>query len=370
MGWNGSTQILTYPFVKLMAGGLGDLETALGHASTSQADLFANGVVNKWAKYKAVKMTGLSYASQLDSNHEWMSTADWWKGYNGQCGLTFTTYAALGAPSSGFLAQLLAGALAWGYDRPAGGTYPLRAFDFIQYYAAAPKPVTGVYDNLRLYGGGKLTVQLDETRAANDLGIQLSDLVIGNAAVSGWYVGVLIWRSNSQYTFAFSTDTIGNGVSSVEFTGLTSYGGQSVKIVPFLASKRANQGVDPGAGVYLSCDVAPQTVTVQAEVVAVVTTIDAQWNDALHGRVRYVVNVINNTASAFTASNMVIELNDGSHNINTRSIGSISIPANSNQEYSGVFIVAAYDPAKTYKLVVTSSSSYVSGQKVVDEYRG
>ena len=132
MGWNSSTQILTYPFTKLKASGLGDLESALGRTSTSQVDLFANAPVNKWAKYKAVKMTGVSYADQLDANHEWKSSANWWKGYNGQCGLSFTTYTALGTPGSGFLAQLLAGNLAWGYDRPAGGTYPLRAFDFIQ----------------------------------------------------------------------------------------------------------------------------------------------------------------------------------------------------------------------------------------------
>ena len=67
MSWNSSTQILTYPFTKLKASGLGDLESALGRTSTSQVDLFANAPVNKWAKYKAVKMTGVSYADQLDA---------------------------------------------------------------------------------------------------------------------------------------------------------------------------------------------------------------------------------------------------------------------------------------------------------------
>ena len=370
MGWDATEQVLTYPFTKLKAGSRGDLENAVIRTCTSQADLFANGTINKWAKYKPVVRPNVSYADQLDSNHQWKTTADWWKGQDGQCGLTFTTYTGLGSPSSGFFAQLLAGNLAWGYTRPSGSSsQPLRAFDFIQYYAAAPKPVTGIYDNLRLYGGGKLTVRLDETRAANDLGIQLDDLTISNSPVSGWYAGILIWKSNSQYTFAFSTNTLGNGADTVEFTNMTSYAG-SVKIVPFIASKRANQGVDPGAGIYLSCDVAPQSVSIASEVVAVQMTIDAQWKDALHVRVGYEVNIINNTTSAVAVNNLVIALYDGSQNINTRSIGNVSIPAQSNQPYSGVFVVQAYDSTKTYSLVVSSSRTEVNGSQVVDEYRG
>lgn len=369
MGWSATEQVLTYPFTKLKAGSRGDLENAVSRTCTSQADLFANGTINKWAKYKPVVRPNVSYADQLDSNHQWKSTADWWKGQNGQCGLTFTTYTALGSPSSGFFAQLLAGSLSWGYTRPSGSSsQPLRAFDFIQYYAAAPKPVTGVYDNLRLYGGGKLTVQVDSTRAANDLGIQLDDLTISSSAVSGWYAGILIWKSNIQYTFAFTTTTLGNGIGNVEFTNMTSYSG-SVKVVPFIASKRANQGVDPGAGIYLSCDVAPQTVSIAAEVVAVQMTIDAQWKESLHGRAGYEVNIINNTTSAVAVNNLVIKLNDGTQDIGTRSIGNVSIPAQSNQSYSGWFSVQNYDSSKTYRIVVTSSRTEVNGSAVVEEAR-
>ena len=360
--------IMTLPFTKIAAGGQGDLQLAVGRTDlSSQEELFMYGNINKWAKYKPVKNTDDTYASQLDANGEWKSTADWWKGRDGQCGLTFTTYPALGSPSSGFLAALLAGSLGWGYDR-AAAPWPRRAYDFVQYWAYAPKPVEGVYDSLQLYGGGQLRVQLNENRG-NALGLQLSDLTINGSPAGGWYVGILIYKSASQWTFAFSSNPVGGvGDLNVDFSGMTSFAG-AVTIVPFLSSVRAGQGIDPGAGIFISADVAPQAATIQPEVVAVTMTINAQWRDALHGRVHYDVNVINNTYSTFTASNMLIALYDGYQNINTRSVGAISIPARSNQELSGTFVVSDYDPSKTYTLVVTSSSQYVSGSKVVDEPR-
>lgn len=359
-----SNGILHLPFTKIAANGQGDLQVALGSAIMSQAQLFASQNVNKWAKFKPIKQPNFSYADQMDANQDWLPTATWWKGMDGQCGLTFTTYDSL----SSFFPALLAG-LPWGYDRPvAGGSYPLRTYDFNQYYMYAPKPVTGVYNNLQLYNGGQLTVQLDESRGSA-LTVQLSDLTIYGSPVGGWYVGILIYKSASQYTFAFSTNTIGGvGDLNVEFSGMTSYAG-SVTVVPFLSSVRSNQGIDPGAGVFLSCDVLPRTANIEPEVQSVVTTINAQWRDSFYVRVGYDVNILNNTYSNFTVNNLLIALYDGYQNINTRSIGTATIPARDHTEYSGVFIVDNYDPNKTYTLVVTSDSQYVTGSKVVDAPR-
>lgn len=361
---------------------IADIQAVLGSSKNDIGqlvlanDAFNNPLVNKWAKYKPVKQSGLDFASQRNADFTWKTTATWWKAYNGQCGLTFTTFNSLGtntmSTSGTFFHDLLAGLLAWGYERPTGGInqYPFRFFDFNYYSHYAPKPVSGVYDNLRLYGGGKLTVQLDESRAGEDLGIQLDDLTISNSSVGGFYVGVLIWRSNSQYTFAFSENTIGgNGSIDVEFTNMTPYGGQSATIVPFLSSVRSNQGVDPGAGIFLSCDVAPQSVTIGAEVPDVTMTIDAQWRDAFHVRVGYVVNIINNTGTQVTVNNLVITLYDGYQNIGTKSIGSITIPAGEPHEESGVFLVQNYDASLTYEVVVSSSRTEVNGRKEVDEPR-
>lgn len=363
-------RIVHLPIVKIKPDGTGDLQVALNRPDLMEHDdLFAYGDVNKWAKFKGLKMPDADYSSQLDSNLDWKNDATWWKGMDGQCGLTFTTYNNLGTntiSSSGFLHDLLNG-LSWGYERPSG-IYPRRTYDFNQYRMDAPKPVVGVYDNLQLYNGGHLTVQLDENRG-DALTVQLSDLTISGSPVGGWYVGILIYKSASQYTFSFSTNTIGGvGDLNVEFSGMTSYAG-SVTVVPFLSSVRSNQGIDPGAGVFLSCDVLPQTANIEPEVQSVVTTINAQWRDSFYVRVGYDVNILNNTYSNFTVNNLLIALYDGYQNINTRSIGTATIPARDHTEYSGVFIVENYDPNKTYTLIVTSDSQYVTGSKVVDAPR-
>ena len=354
-----------------------DCQTVFGTSRNTFGDVITNEGINKWAKYKPIKRSGLHFSDQINADFTWKDTATWWKGTDGQCGLTFTTFNSLGtntmSTSVTFFHDLLAGLLSWGYERPTGGInqFPFRRRDFNYYYHNAPKPIAGVYDNLRIYGGGKLTVQLDDARAGADLGVQMDDITIGNSPVSGFYVGVLIWRSNSQYTFAFSESTIGGvGNLEVEFTNMTAYGGQNATVVPFLSSVRSSQGIDPGAGIFLSCDAAPQIITVGAEVPDVTMTIDAQWMETLHVRVHYAVNIINNTGSQITVNNLVIALYDGSQNVDTDTIGSVTIPANTAHEESGVlFLQQAYDASLTYEVVVSSSRSEVNGREEVNEPR-
>ncbi|MBO7510240.1 MAG: hypothetical protein J6T35_03570 [Bacteroidales bacterium] len=376
---------MTAPFTKIGANGQGDLQQALGRTTCYShiqlvGDVNQNsvavGAVNKWAKYKPVKNTGITYESQLDTDKTWKSTADWWKASNGRCGLSFTTSESLYTGSSpfasgSFLRKLKDwdSSMVWAYDRPVSGTNPLRAYDFIQYYAAAQPPVIGVADNLRVFSNGEMTVQLYTTRGAHDLALQLDDLNINNSAVSGWYLGVLVYVSDSQFAFAFSTDTLGNGADSVLFTSMTGYSGRNATVVPFLSSVRANQGVNPGAGTFLSCDVAPQTFNISAQATTLTASIDeAIWTSQLHARVSYIVKINNNTGSTRTVNNLVIALSDGLQNIGTRSIGTVSVPQGS-LTYEGTFIVDPYVSTRTYTLNVTSSTTGVSASKVVDAPR-
>lgn len=335
------------------------------------------GRINKWAKYKPVRQSGLDFASQRNADFTWKATANWWKAHNGQCGMAFTTFSQLYVSSdpfnaNSFLRKLKDGELQWTYEAPTGGInqYPFRMFDFLQYDHNAPKPVSGVYDNLQLYDNGKLTVQLDESRAGESLGIQLSDLVINNASTDNWYVGMLIYKNDNLYQFAFSTQTIGNGGNSVEFTGMGDFAGQ-VTIVPFLSSVRSNQGTDPGNGTFLSCDVAPQTVTIRAEQQNIVSmTIDAQWKYALPGPVRYEIRIINNTGNQVSIGNMVVALYDGSQNVDTDTIANFSIPNGDFHDVTGVLMADPYDATKTYKVIVSSNRQEVNGEATVEPFRG
>lgn len=358
-----------------------DMRQILGVSGNTLGQIVGVAPINKWAKYKPIKRSGLHFTDQLNADFTWKSTADWWKNTDGRCGLTFTTYNNIGSPSSGFLHDLIttspSWALAWGYEKPTGGinSYPFRWRDFNYYWHAAQKPVTGVFDNLRLVSNGNntynLTVQLDETRAQDSLGLQLSDLKINNSSVSGWYVGILIYKSSSLYSFAFSTNTIGsNGDLSVSFPTLSASFAGNATIVPFLASKRANQDINPGSGTYLSCDVEPASVTIQAPTANYELSIYAQFGMG-YDFVKYEVNIINNTGSALAVNNLHIKLYDGSQNLYDRNVGNVTVPAHDSLQYKSSRSEWSinYDSTKTYKVIVSSSVSAINGEAVVDEPR-
>ena len=349
-----------------------DMRQILGVSYNTLGQIVTNANINKWAKYKPIKRSGLHFTDQLNSDFTWKSNATWWKGTDGQCGLTFTTFNSLYTSNNpfgtnSFLRKLKDGDLAWGYERPTGGisSYPFRWRDFNYYYHAAPKPVIGVGDTLRLSGNGSLTIQLDENRGdANS--IQLSDLTISNSAVSGWYVGVLIYKSDSQYTFAFSTNTIGgSGDLNVEFTNMTSYAGP-VTIVPFLSSVRANQGVNPGAGIFLSCDVAPQTATVMAAVQNdVAIDIDAYWRDSFHVRAHYDVKLTNGLGTSASIASLRIGLFENNVEIDYTTVSTFTLAANGEYPKSGTLTLnnTTYDPNNTYTVKVTFTANGASKSK-------
>lgn len=394
MGWDATNKVLYHPFTKIAASGRGDLENALGRTCKSEVqlvrDIDSNGTrqnkINKWAKFKPIPRPNVSYAEQLKTVNGqlvWKSVAEleaelktpWWIGNDGKCGFAFSTSEALGTVSSGFLYNLMQSAgLPWTYTPPSGASsQPLRAYDFIQYYADAMRPVTGINNNLKVVSGN-LTVYLDTVRGLGDLNVNLSDMTINGVAGSNFYIGVLIYKTSSAggWTFAFSTSTVGNGAETVSFTNMNSFTG-NVTIVPFFASKRANQGIDPGNGVYLSCDVLPATMEIKSgspSPTGTTTYIDASWRDDFHGRVRYTVKIV--STSNVTANNMVINLYDGYQNIGTRNIGTVNAGPSyspSSPEFTGSFPVDNYDSSKTYKLIVTSSNSDISGETDVEPYR-
>jgi len=364
-----------------------DMRQTLGVAGSNMGAILQVANVNKWAKYKPIKRSGLHFSSQLNSDFTWkteqqiaaLGETPWWKNTDGKCGLTFQTYSSLGTQTiatTGFFHDLLTTSpswpLAWGYEKPTGGIsqYPFRRRDFNYYDHSVPKPVTGVYDNLQLYDNGKLTVQLDESRAANGLGLELSDITLTNPAVSAWYVGILIYKSGS-FAYAFSANTIGNGADSVEFTGMGNFAGQ-VTIVPFLSSVRWNQGGQEQQGTFISCDVAPQTVTIQSEQQYVVTmSIDAQWRFSLPGPVKYDVRIINNSGSTISVANMVIALYDGDPNNGgvrveyKPTIATFNMTNGTVHDETGTFANQNYDPTKTYYVVVTSDRTEVNGKQAV-----
>ena len=370
MGWNGTTKRMSYPV------SMGDIRDAAGYNSLVLKDLVANGAWNKWAKYKFVRQPYIGFKTQLASDHTWKSSADWWKGDDGRCGLSFQTFADLGDPatSSSFLYKLRTGALEWTYNRPRGQSRNpkewYRMWDLIQYYGDAPKPVEGVPSSIMLTSAGQLVLD-PFTNRGDATSLQLSDFTINNVSVEDFYLGFFVYYSSSQYAVKTS-GRISDGDLTCTFTNMTAYAGRDVTIVPFLSDRAITQGGALSSGTYLCVDVLPQTVHVNAYSSGLQTAVEAQWRESLHVRVHYNVRLTNNTAAAITVTNIVIALyRSGSQSaMDSATVASQSVPANDLVDLPGTLVLGeAYDPDQDYTVVVTSTGNVASGDCIVDEYR-
>lgn len=92
-------------------------------------------LINKWAKYKPVIYPNLiNTYDQLNSDKTWKSTATWWRGTDGKCGLNATVYNREYDLTQGFESD-------WGYNPPTGGmAAPYRLIDFNYYNHKAQMP--------------------------------------------------------------------------------------------------------------------------------------------------------------------------------------------------------------------------------------
>lgn len=115
----------TWDVAKVTRKGSGDVGVLCG----------SNQMINKWAKYKPVIYPNLiNTYDQLNSNKTWKSTATWWRGTDGKCGLNATVYNREYDLTQGFESD-------WGYNPPTGGmAAPYRLIDFNYYNHNAQMP--------------------------------------------------------------------------------------------------------------------------------------------------------------------------------------------------------------------------------------
>lgn len=103
-----------------------------------------NPMINKFAKYKPVRLqnvidsTVINGAQQLNtSTKQWLSTANWWRGDDGKCGLNVNVYDTEYKLTQGFESD-------WGYLPPRGNSVtpkePYRLIDFNYYNHSAQMP--------------------------------------------------------------------------------------------------------------------------------------------------------------------------------------------------------------------------------------
>jgi len=139
MSRNSDNTLIYYPVntwdvAKVTRKGSGDVGTLCG----------ANQMINKFAKYKPVRLqnvidsTVINGVQQLNtSTKQWLSTANWWRGDDGKCGLNINVYDTEYKLTQGFESD-------WGYLPPRGNSVtpkePYRLIDFNYYNHSAQMP--------------------------------------------------------------------------------------------------------------------------------------------------------------------------------------------------------------------------------------
>ena len=130
----------------------------------------------------------------------------YWQAHDGGCGFSIPTNTNPGAGPgtySGAWYKLLHSSLLWTYQKPTGPltTWPYRTNDFDGYdHNALPPFADPSLTTFMLAADGSLTINYD-MNAGDSRSLHLSDLKVNNVALSQWYYGVLVYYSNSQYTF-------------------------------------------------------------------------------------------------------------------------------------------------------------------------
>lgn len=167
-----------------------DVQRAVSRSNSDVGNLIVNGTINKWAKYKPVVLNQINTTDQLENNNSWKANSTWWKGTNGNCGITFTTFSTIDAVKTAIDNH----AIVWGYQRPSGGSVsPYRLVDFNLYNLNALPPIYDVSAGSAVcQAGATLKIMAARSPATSD-NITLAD--IGD--FSNYYFTVAIYQGNT-----------------------------------------------------------------------------------------------------------------------------------------------------------------------------
>lgn len=195
-----------------------DVQSAIGSSNADLGTLIRNGNINKWAKYKPVRLAKISTVDEWNAaTHSWRDDATWYLGekeWGELCGMSFAytiqipltdmdgSKTTLYPKAGTFFYKMIQGDLHWTYIRPAGGMgTPYRLTDFAgyQHISVCPLPRTTTR-NVQVTVSLTYAVELDLTDESTLGNLELKDLKpnINNlkwSDLSQMYVGVLFWHT-------------------------------------------------------------------------------------------------------------------------------------------------------------------------------
>lgn len=321
-----SNGILTYPFTKIATNGNGDLQRALGVSSTgmTQANLFANGNINKWSKKKAFCHSTIFTDKYTDNNSQRLAglkAAYYGFGYGNV--VNIPVYTSASALHSGFSAANEGNV--WTYTRPTIGNYPLRALDFDGYAVSAAGWGLGKYTdaNNTLFLNAPFNAYIEcRTTIGNNMDFYLGISAVSSGASSGllsisdfssmsgfenlasWYYGVALISKTGTYSndYYYVLNSAISGNISEAITMTSSVANGTYYIVPILASAHTGNAWVGSSSFPTKCvtlDGWFGEITKSSSVSGVTWTAD--W-EHYGSYVRVTIVVKNNTGAAITVN--------------------------------------------------------------------
>ena len=364
---------------------ISDVQNAVGYSGGGDlGTIIANGSINKWAKYKPVRLASKdTVTGQWDStNKVWLSSATWWKA-DGMCGMATTVASEFGDPtnSSSFAYKLIHGLLGWAYNKPSGGSLqPYRLQDFARYDHTSQKPY-GDIGSTTIYidsqGAGQIDWEVVDVDSNN---LALSDFAVpdpngGSAkSLTDFYLGLILYRNNTWFLFTSSTKFTTGASLSVNLSNMSSYTG-TWNCVPFFTRYQVNSqgGFDPN-GIFLSmADTQPISIELLAHGSNYFDYINGEWNSG-GTAVSYDLQIKNETSSSHTYTGITISICKDSimnNPIATTTLSNVVVGANSTVNKTGTISVSMQS-GHIYWIVATDNTygSSMTINNQVEEYSG
>ena len=324
----------------------------IGLATRDIGLLCSSNKINKWSKYKPVIYPTIS------------TTGNWWKAVDGNCGLSITEYSNIND-----LVAAITNGVIWEYNKPTGGiSSPYRLGDFRGYNHNAEIPFysfdvpTNAYNNSvnSVVGAGMLTSLGEEYNLA------IKDI----NKIKDWYFGCYMIKSSgsSLYPRYITTaNPVSDEVSSVE---IPIYGlpAGTYYVYPFLCENpRTSLDIPESSNTFVAFEgVTRETVNIANNPLNV--SITAQWrnDDVNSGIIDMELILSNNSSSVVTLQNCYAAMRYGRNAYQdsyqagekSKSLGTITIPANSTVTRNISFSINNSDSTSGWKAWFSSTAPY------------
>jgi len=226
---------------------IGDIQAVLGSPRNDIGGLITYGDIKKWAKYKPYRSVNFE---TTDASRR-----------NAFYGLSITEYESLGTPSTSgtFLYKLVNGQLDWEYLRPrgkgggqGGANEWFRFLDFDGYINDAVCPVGDPVTTVFVQNNGTAQIAWDLLSDLDPGNLLLSDIYIGSTPLSSYYLGVLLYKSNSNYRLVTSDNVLGSGDVEITISDFPQSDLGDWMAFPFFSSVHISYNGQTTTGSYVS----------------------------------------------------------------------------------------------------------------------